>query len=261
MDLDFDMFKKHPYAWGAAGIGLLVVLWYYMDHSGGSGTAAPVSGGPSAADLAYQEQVNQLNAANNQTSVAAGVAEQQTAAALSAAQNTNATQLGIVQSNNATQLGITQATVGAQENDYNTLASVLTAQLNDQASTQQDQQNDQLAAVESQFNYLGNVAQIQGAVTNNEINTSGQVASQVAANQYALSSSLLGTINAAGLNHGTTALEQSLVGAAETAVGSQAGGVANAYASGQVGSANAWKDASIANSISNAASNIIPGMF
>ena len=252
MHFNFEIIKKHKIAFGIGGVALFVIFYkMFSDSSSGSSSSdtstssstnqydvelANISAQSQAAQLSAstQLQVAQLQASatttqyNDETQVALA----QTTAALEATKDTNANNLAITQSNNNTSLGITQS-------NNNTTLGLMESMEN--AQTQQHA--DTIAYLLNQTNQQANVA------------------TTISNNQTQIANKTLDLVGQAGLNHGTSTLENSLVQIVETANGNVAGSVAAA----QAGSGSFAKGDSnvsgIIGSIGGAASNVLAAIM
>lgn len=192
---NFEIVKKHPYAFVGGALGLFIVLYLLLRNSGGSSSAGASSSGGGATPLtgAQQVQVDALNAqagvqsaqvqgAVDVASAQAAVANNQTEAALQAneLQTAASLQLGSEQVNAqiAETLGAQATTVKTAQIQSNT--ELGTAAIS--SSTQEDLAK--ISASESETNTNTEAAALTDLAA---ISGQTQVAVQQAKNQVALS--------------------------------------------------------------------------
>lgn len=218
MAFNFELVKKHPYAFGGGAIALFLILYYVLSRGSSSSAAATGSSGVSSADvqlaqLSAQDQLAQMQIQAQQNTVAtqAGVQTQAIAAqqqvqlaSVSAAQavqeNTNQTQVQLAQVNGQTQ------------SDYiNALSNIVTAQY----TAQETQSNNMLAYLET--------------VSNNQ----AKVASQGITTQAALDTQALQHVTDVGGSQNRTSIIESAMGNIPGSITAEQGATASAVSGNQ----------------------------
>ena len=301
MALDFSLIKQHPYATGGVVIVGGLVVFYLLSSSQGASEASSAtssSGGMSSADyqayLAASAQQAQVNAAaqvqNNQLTVQ----QQQQQLEYQAAHEQTQASLAINDTNTAAQLAATLAQIQAStQQNTDTLTAQTTQQAN-QLMYAQNIQQMQDNVLESQINssVLENannnatalaglmdsndlqgliaklsastattIAGYQASVASQGVDAATQVQMAQLNDQFQLSNKTLDMVNAAGLNHGTTSLENALVGTVGTALGYPQVGVAGVQTATQASIASSQSTAAIVNSITSGISNTVGSLF
>lgn len=280
MKLNFEVFKKHPYGWLGGGLALFVLIYLYerSKHSSAASTNTVVqSNGPSAADLQYaqmqtaaQLQSNQTaaqvqvaglqaNVQNNAITAQADTAAEQVAAQLAAIQAQTAATVQENATNNATQVSMSQITANAQTTTAQLQAQENETQTNALKSIEENQTNAQVNEHGQTLNYLGTVAGYQSSLQSQSMAEQAQLTSQQLSAHEADTQAVLAAVNKAGLNHGTTSLENDLTQITESALGQPAPAIANA--SSTAGTVYAQGSTNPLSILASQAGNIITGLF
>lgn len=283
MHFNVAIFKKHPYATAIGGVIIFLGVYLLLKNKTSSGAAATVSG--SSGTNAYDLQIAQLQAgqdaasAQQQTALQvanlqAGVQNNQTNAAVATVAAQTAAQLAAIQAQTAAAVSENATNVGAQVSVAQIQANASTAaeqlqaeeniaQSNDLASINENQVNNQTTQQGQTLQYLTNVAADQTGLQENAQGIEETLVSQQLENQYELGSQTLKLVGAAGLNHGTTSLENDLTQITESVNGAQVPAAENAIASagGQYASAIGSSPASIIGAAGGAAGSILSGLF
>lgn len=238
----FEEMKAHPYATGAIGLVGLLVL--YMLMKGGGGSSQATNTAAVAAQQAAQQQALQLQ--EQQLQQAGSLQAQQTNAQLSAAyasaQASNNQTIGQVQAQyNSTDAALIAALATNQtQSQANAIqGNVLNNQLTAELASQENTNATNLAAYQGTLNYQTGIAGLQAGLTSQSIGAQTQLASQQLQNNYSLSNQVLNMVGSAGLNHGTSSLEQQLAAITTAALGQSGVGVAAEQAAASVGVAQA----------------------
>lgn len=223
MAFDLGEIKKHPYVVGGlvlVGGFVLYMLLSGSSSSGGSSDLSTVAAADSNAEqiaaasaaanaqVQQQQQATQLQAqvANNQVQAAYESQNNQTDAALVAA---------LAQNDTVQQNQDLAAQVSEQSN-----ANQTAVQQSELSTALQAQENNNLTStqqLQSQLDYGTQVAQLQAGLQTTALNDYEDISQQVVNQQsqaqqyqYNLDSGILSSVQAAGLNHGTQSLENSL---------------------------------------------------
>jgi hypothetical protein len=203
--------------------------------------AAQISAGVTNNQTTAQVQVAQIQAQSGtqQAQIAAGVTNNQTDAQVEENQDNLSAILGLVSGQDQ-----------IQEDE-------IQGQVEDQAN------NDQTAVDLSgqQYSYLTNTADLQAAVDTQSLNDQTQLASEAESDQYNLANTTLGIVQQAGLNHGTTSLENSLTQITESALGEAGPAEAAAQEGGVEANASAAQNIGETNAIAGATSNVLTSLF
>lgn len=262
--------KQHKVAFGLLGVAAFVLFILLLRGGGSKQAADPVS-----QILGYNEQQNELNAqvslqqqqigaqqdavdqqANAQnvaTQAAAGAQNEQTDAALIA--NLYDTQSGAQ---------VSTAQIGAEESVENTSTNAQLAALENTNSTQ-------LSALNSQYNSQDYQAQLTAqlygqGLTDQTGLQEDQITAQEQAlqDQYGENTTILNEVGEAGLNHGTSSLENSLAAiiAEVEGEGSTASSFANANATGAAANASETNSFySFLSSLGKSSGSLLNGLF
>lgn len=232
--------KAHPYTTGALALVGLLVIYYLMRSGGQSGVNAQTA----AAQLAAQQQA--MNLQEQQLQQAGSLQAQQTNAQLSAAQASaqaaNNQTIGQVQAQyNATDAALIAAL--AQNQTQQQLNSIqgqaYTNQLTAELAGAENTNATNLSAYQGTLNYQTGIAGLQAGLTSQSIAAQTQLAGAQLQNNYNLSNQVLNMVGQAGLNHGTSSLEQQLAAITTSALGQQNVGIAAEQAAASVGVAQA----------------------
>lgn len=278
--MNFDLFKKHPYATAGAAVVLFVVLYLMLSSSSSSSngtTASTLSTGSdySAADIQMaqiqagaQAQVDQIQGQVNIAQIQAGVAntavaaqtqqnsdnlaaqlaaiQAQTQATIETTANTNATQLGLAQIQTSAQTS--QVQMQTQENEAQTQALADIEENQTNAATQQhaDTLNYLYGVTQLQSDLQGQALQDQTSIAQSQINAQSQTA------QSAIQLIQSGALNKGGA--GGTYQTQAL----ESVLGNPGGAV---QSTGTVGVAAQQSSAATFSALTNLGSNIAAALF
>ncbi len=163
-------------------------------------------------------------------------------------------------------------------------------QMDTQLAATEDTNAANLAAYNAQFAYQTNLANLQGALTSKQIDSTTQLtsqgiwaqlqaifgqqatdqqgqqlqynyASQLSQNQYNLNNQIVGMVGQAGLNHGTASLENSLTSILAGVMNQPAIGVAAQQTSQVQAESTASMWSNITNAIAGVANTVAGGLF
>jgi hypothetical protein len=239
----FAEMKAHPYTTGAIGLVGVFVLYELM-KGGSSGASQTGNQAQAAAQLAAQQQAMSLQ--EQQLQQAGSLQAQQTNAQLQAsyasAQAANNQNIASVQAQyNQTDAALIAAlaTNQTQQQGQAIQGTVLNNQLSAELAATENNNATNLAAYSGTLGYQTGIAQLQAALTGQSITAQTQLASQQLQNNYNLSNQTLNMVGQAGLNHGTSSLEQQLAAITTAALGQQNVGIAAEQAAASVGAAQA----------------------
>lgn len=289
MALDLALIKQHPYATGGVVIVGGLIVFYILSSSSSSPAAATsaTSGGPTSADyqaaLAAQSQQAQVTAAaqvqNNaqqvqlqQQQLEAQVTNNQTDAAIHTNDVNTAAQLAATLAQVAASVQTNQTNVEAQtadtanqyiyaENLQEMQDAVLESQINSGVLENANNNATALAGLESSNDLQANIASLQAGVAIKGVDAATTVEQQQLSQQYGLSKQTLDMVQQAGLNHGTSSLETSLVGVVGSALGQPQ--VATAAVTGNTAAAiaSSQSTASIINTITGGLTKVATGLL
>jgi hypothetical protein len=147
------------------------------------------------------------------------------------------------------------------ENIQSMQDNVLMSQLNDQTTEALNANATELAGQQNQNATLVQLGQQQADVQTAGLTDATTIASQQQQDQYNLSSTVLGAVTAAGLNHGTESLSSSLTADIAAALGEQSTATAATQSSAQGAIASAAEGASITNSLTKGAVDALGALF
>lgn len=268
---------KHPYVVGGAVIVGGIVL--YVLASGGGGSSSSGVSTVASADEESEQIAAASNAQAAQTAAASQAATQQAQvqnnqilAEYQAANNQNDTELladlvgqQTQQQANAEAASVQNNTIGAQETaalaEYQDAVSI-NANNNSTALTASENSNaTQLSGLNSELGYETNLNNLQATLTNNELTDYNNYVTQGQSDQNQLDQGILSAVEAAGLNHGTQSLENSLTAVLSGLEGDSNVGVAAEGATGIGDIASANEANSIFSSIAKLGSTIAGGLF
>jgi roadblock/LC7 domain-containing protein len=160
MNLDWGIFKRHPYMTGIGAVGVFLLI-FLSRKSGGASS----SGGSSGTDLQLAQLQAAANAQNNQAQVAVTTAQLQAqvqSQAITASQD--------VQNNQTSaQLAAIEAQTQAQTAIYSKQADAQTAQAETYASIIKGQYQSQVDIHGQTVDYLNNLTNQQAAVASQQI--------------------------------------------------------------------------------------------
>jgi hypothetical protein len=296
--MELTLIKKHPYATGGVVIFGGLVVFYLLSRSQGEAQAPAQAqgGGMSSADyqayLQAQAQQAQVNAAAQVQQNALTVQQQQQQLEYQAAHEQTQASLAINDTNTAAQLAATLAQIQAQtQQNADTLTSQTTQQANQLTYAQNIQQMQDdvlmsqinssvlenannnataLAGLMDSNDLQGLIARLsastattiagyQADVASKGVDAATQVQMEQLHDQFQLSDKTLELVRAAGLNHGTTSLENALVGTVGTALGYPQVGVAGVQSGAAASIASSQSTANIIQSISGGIASVLTG--
>jgi hypothetical protein len=245
--------KKHKIAVGlVAMVGLFVL--YLLMRSGSSSSSAQSSplNTIAAADAqeaqieaASQAAADQNNAQVQTANLQANAVNNQTIGQVEASYNqTDASLIAALAQNQTTQQANSE-TAGINNNEIN--ASL--------AATENTNQTN-LEGLESTNNYADNLAQLQASLYSQGLTDSTQLATTQLNNQFNLNNQVVGLVGQAGLNHGTTSLEENLTAILAEATGNTNIGVAAENSVGAAQVSSNYATASTLNTLINGISGL-----
>ena len=237
MAFNWAYIKEHKVLFGVGGVGLFILLYYFLSRGSSSSSTATGSSGVSQADvqlaqLSAQDQLAQmqLQAQSNAVSTQAGVQSQaisasqavqlaQTTAAQNVAENTNATQVQLAQVQGQTQdqyiqslSDIVTAQYTAQENQSNNVLKYLETVSNNQAAVASQGITTQAQLNETALSHLKEVGGSQNRTSIIE-SAMGNIPGSITAEQGATASAVSGNQTTASIASGITGAVAALFGA------------------------------------------------
>jgi hypothetical protein len=288
--MNLALIKEHPYATGGVVIVGGLVVFYLLSSSQGSSAAAPAassSGGISSADyqaaLAAQSQNAQVAAAAQVQNNAQQVALQQQQLEADVANRQTDASIATNNVNTAAQLAATLAQISASTQQNRDTLEAQTTQQGDQLTYAQNIQQMQddvlmsqinsgvlenannnataLAGLESSNDLQALISQLQAGVALKGVDAATEVQKQQLSQQYDLSTTALNLVQQAGLNHGTTSLENSLVGTVGLALGYPDTATAAVTGNSAASIASSQSTANIIGTIGTTISNVATGLL
>jgi hypothetical protein len=235
--------EEHKVAFGLLGVAGFVLILLLMRGGSSSQASNPVS-----QILGYDEQQNELNAQASLQSQQ--IAAQQDAVDQSAQAQDYQYQEAASAQNEQTDASLianlydTQQSAAVQEDQYGSETSIDNTETNAELAATENTNATNLSALQSEYGAADYQADLQAQLYSQGISSSTTLGEdqitaleQAEQDQYNEDSSVISEVGAAGLNHGTTSLEDALGGILGEALGQ--GSAASTFAQGSAGASEA----------------------
>ena len=261
--------KDHPYMTG--GIALIAFILFYVLTKGGSSPAQSgsdaVANNALSASLQEQQIQAQSNAANSQvaaseyqTQAEAQVAEQQASAQVSAQNESTDAALVAALAQNQTTAAANTDEENIQDSTLSTELAATTNTNNDELASVENTNTTNLSAYNDNLTAQTTLAQLQAGLYGSALTDQTQLQEIGMNDQQGIDSSIVSEVGAAGLNHGTASLENSLTGILGEVTGNTGIGVAAENANFGAAAAQENSTSSILNSIGSLGKTVVSAL-